>query len=164
MTDRVAIAATVPDAIVDGVWGGPSAQAPVATWMQARLGGDIVDVPFRAFGFVNDKGDLIGGAYFYNHHKSGGRSDITVAVAFEPEIAENPIAFRAAIRGVLSFPFIDLGLRRVSAEIEATNVASIDLAHRCGFVEEGRKPFAGREGADVVIMGLYRDACPFFKD
>lgn len=154
---------TVPDAIVDGVWGGPSAQAPVATWMQAKLGGDIVDVPFGAFGFVNDRGGLIGGAYYYNHHHRQ-RSDITVAVALEKEVSENPVAFRAAIRKVLNYAFVTLDLPRITAEIDATNLESIDLAQRVGMVHEGTKRFAGKGGADVEIYGLYRDACPFLKD
>lgn len=161
MSDPIAVAA--PDAIVDGVWGGPSAQVPVATWMQQKLGGDIVEVPYGAFGFVNDKGEIIGGAYFYNHHKRQ-RADITMAVAFDREIAEHPGAFRTAIKRVLSFPFGELNLPRVTAEIDSTNTDSIDLAQRCGFVHEGTKRMAGRNGADVEIYGLYRDACPFLKD
>lgn len=127
--------------------------------MQAKLGADIVDVPYSAFGFVKD-GRLIGGAYYHSHH--AGR-DITISVVLEPDIAADPVAFRTAIRQVLSFPFGDLSLKRVTAEIDLANAESVRLAERVGFVREGVKRFAGAGGGDVGVFGLYRDGCQYWN-
>lgn len=149
------------EAVVDGVWGGGAAQASIAAWMQTKIGAEIVEVPFAAFGFV-DGGKLVGGCYFHSL-RDGDCKDITVAVVLEPEIAEHPVAFRTAIARVLSYPFRDLDLPRVSAEIDMSNARSIDLAQRFGFVQEGTKKHAGSNGGDVGIFGLYRDSCPYWR-
>ena len=59
---------------------------------------------------------------------------------------------------VFHYPFITLGLGRVSAIIDESNARSLSLCSRLGFVQEGtlRRWFGERSG---IVMGLLRDDC-----
>lgn len=141
------------------------ADAHVATWIEDKLGGDVVSVPFRAVGIVGDNGKLIGGAYFYNHRepnivdgkKYGG--DIYAAVALEEGAFMTP----DVVSKILAFPFGQLDLPRVSVDIDENNTHAIEQAERLGFQPEGIKEGAGPTGGDIIMFGLKRDNCKFWR-
>lgn len=132
------------------------ADAHVATWIEDKLGGDVVSVPFRAVGIVGDKGKLIGGAYFYNHREG---QDIYAAVALEDGAFMTP----DVVSKILAFPFGQLKLPRVSVDIDESNTHAIQQAERLGFELEGIKRRAGANGGDVLMFGLLRDNCKFWR-
>lgn len=154
----------------DGVLFG--ADVEVATWTQATLDGGVVQTLFTALGIlqpgvrpeqINEDTVmtvLAGGAIFFNHHHEDGCSDITVTVANYDERTGHP----SVIRRVLAYPFQQLKVRRITAEIHAGNERSIRNATALGFREEGRKRRAGPNGTDIVIMGLLPDECAIWKD
>jgi hypothetical protein len=140
----------------------------VARWVQERLGGNAVLVPYVAIGIVhpdikdeqvddvNLPNMLTAGAFFWNHQPG---NDIVVSVASDTFLSGRP----QPIQDVLDYPFGVLDLKRLSAEIEETNTISIRNAEKLGFVLEGVKKFAGSGGCDVMLFGLYRDGCKFWK-
>ena len=119
----------------------------VAEWVQRRLGGLKAHTPYVALG-VTDGTELLGGIVFFN---STG-NDIQCAVA-----AVGPIAARPrAMAQIFAYPFVQLGLDRVSAEIELDNARSIKLAQGLGFVREGTKRRAAPGGRHVGVYGLLK--------
>ena len=139
-----------------------NADAIVATWVQEQMGSDaLVEAGFVALGIVDPNGAsasfrerLIAGCYFHGH-KPG--QDIWVAAAMTQAAASH----RSAIRQILAYPFRDLGLMRVSAEISETNARSIEQARILGFTKDGTK----RVNGDVWgYWSLYRDNCPFWAN
>jgi RimJ/RimL family protein N-acetyltransferase len=59
-----------------------------------------------------------------------------------------------------AYPFVQLGLRRVTAMVPADNEAALRLDEHLGFVREGYHPHATETG-DLVSLGLLREACKF---
>lgn len=63
---------------------------------------------------------------------------------------------RRTIRAVFDYPFRQLRLERVSANVLASNEASHEFVQRLGFQLEGRKRF---KGESVLMYGLMRHEC-----
>jgi RimJ/RimL family protein N-acetyltransferase len=67
---------------------------------------------------------------------------------------------KEALQGLLSAAFSDLGLRRVEAEVNPANLASVRLLERLGFAHEGvlrQRWVAKGQAYDVAVYGLLRD-------
>lgn len=59
-----------------------------------------------------------------------------------------------------AYPFIQLGLRRVTGVVPASNEKALRFDTKLGFVREGYCPKA-LPNDDVVILGMTRDRCRF---
>lgn len=134
--------------VVDGVLYG--ADEIVARYIQSLCGGGFeASSAACALGVLGTDG-LVGGIAFSNYQPD---RDITITVASrEMGRCGHP----RVIARCLAYPFIDLGLQRVSAEIDAGNTRSLRNARMLGFVEEGRK-----RGTGVLLLGLLRDEFVF---
>lgn len=157
-----------PVMVVDGILYG--ADALVAAWVSDRLGAQVPLVPYTAFavcaegtpdGPVNDlsKIFIIAGVYWFNHYTGPDQFDISVAVASDDAVAGRP----SAIRKILDYPFKDLKVPRITAEINATNERALRQAEKLGFQIEGIKRKAGAGGTDITILGLLPEECPLWK-
>jgi hypothetical protein len=135
--------------VVDGVLYG--CDDMVARFVNEHCGGGFeVGNIHAALGVLGSSG-LIGGVLFSNH--IAGR-DITITVAsITPSCGHPRILARC-----LAYPFNQLGLGRVTAEIDESNQRSLRNARKLGFVEEGRK-----RGSNVIVMGLLKNEF-VFKD
>lgn len=148
--------------IVDGVVYGFDAE--VAVWVNERLGGGMVEVPFVALGALPEGKDadaimaqkrpleLVAGAYFFNH--DAGHRDVYMACACDNIAALRP----NTIAKLLAYPFGVLGCQRISAEVASGNERAIRQAEAFGFQIEGIK-----RKSDVVLMGLLPEECPFWQ-
>ena len=155
---------TKPVFVINGVLYG--VDALIAAWVSERLGAEMPNVMYTAFGIcaegtlegpVSDlsKIFLIAGVYWYNHYTGPDQFDISCAVASETELAGRP----DVIRKILEYPFGELKVPRISAEIHADNDRAIRTAEKLGFKREGVKRKAGRDGGDTVSLGLLPDEC-----
>lgn len=131
--------------IVGGVLYG--ADDVVGEWINARLGDDKSEIPFVALGVVAGE-RLALGAMFFNQQEK----DITLALAADPDVG----FYRRAVAQVFAFPFVQLGLPRVTAEIPLSNEKSIAGAKWLGFVREGVKRRAAPDGGHVGVFGLLK--------
>lgn len=131
--------------IVDDVLYG--ADELVAEWVARKLGTKTPgDRPYVALGVTNGQ-DLLGGMVFFNQR---GNSEIYFTVA-----AESPKAMKLRALGrCYAYAFNQLGVRRITAEIEMKNTRSIRLAQGVGFVREGVKRKAAPDGGHVGVFGL----------
>lgn len=60
-----------------------------------------------------------------------------------------------------AYPFIQLGLLRVTGMVVATNKDALAFDENLGFVREGFHPKAGPGGQDLVSLGMLRSTCRF---
>jgi RimJ/RimL family protein N-acetyltransferase len=68
---------------------------------------------------------------------------------------------RDFLRASFRYPFLQLGVRRLGANVAANNGASLRLAKHVGFVLEGVSRDEWAEGVDVLRFGMKRNECCF---
>lgn len=69
---------------------------------------------------------------------------------------------KRVLKVIFGFPFIQLGLNRVTATINENNAKSISLVERLGFQKEGYlRQYYDNSGA--VIYGITKDECRWLK-
>jgi hypothetical protein len=72
-------------------------------------------------------------------------------------------ATRNILYGMFAYPFLQLGLRRVTLPIAAKNVSAQVLALKLGFKPEGFLRHA-RIDDDEIVYGMIREECPWIKE
>lgn len=112
-----------------------------------RMTGSHITPPYTAIG-VAYRGLIIGGFVFNNFTGP----DIEMSVAGKHVIS------RGVLRAVARYTFGQLGVRRVSITMRATDKTTQDIAQRLGFTLEGFKHQAFWND-DAVLMGLTKDNC-----
>lgn len=60
-----------------------------------------------------------------------------------------------------AYPFLQLGLARVTGLVAASNEAALKFDEHLGFEREGYHRKAGPNGTDLISMGLLRESCRF---
>ena len=102
------------------------------------------------------------------------RNGELLAVAVYNNLSESDISMHvAALHGrkwcvpeflsaAFRYPFVQLGLRRVTAFVPATNERALKLDRHLGFVYEGRMREAGPDGEDMIVLGLLKSECRFY--
>lgn len=101
---------------------------------------------------LSKSGSILGVVIFSRF--TTGNCEITVA-AKDPRFISKRFALAVA-----SYPFIQLGYRRVTAIIAVDNEKSLSLAQRLGFRIEGTARYWYPNG-DAHILGLLREDCKF---
>jgi len=66
---------------------------------------------------------------------------------------------RDFLRECLWYPFHTCGLGRITAWVEANNMASRSFCENMGYVPEATLRGAGRNGIDVILYTLFRENC-----
>ena len=120
----------------------------LALWVGQRLGldGPVRGVDPTAIGVARG-GEIMAVALFSNFQPP------TIEVTF---VTSTPRwASREMIRGILRYPFVQLGCKRVTAVTEACNKPSRAFLERLGFWQEGVHPDAFPSG-DGISYGLLR--------
>lgn len=129
--------------------------ARVGAWVQDQLGGGEIAGPFQALGVENADGELVFGALFTNERDG----DIEIAIAATDIRPAVPSVFQR----ILDYPFKQLGLPRLTAEIPLSNRRMIRFAVGIGFKLEGIKRKADGKGGDVGVFGLLAEECLLWR-
>jgi len=66
---------------------------------------------------------------------------------------------KSALKVIFGFPFIQLGLNRVTATIRESNEKSLSLVQRLGFIPEGEMKQYYENGESAMIYGMLKDDC-----
>tara|TARA_R110000744_G_scaffold340607_1_gene445860 strand:- start:3386 stop:3820 length:435 start_codon:yes stop_codon:yes gene_type:complete len=121
----------------------------LALWAEARAPGvGPFQRPLTAIGVTTQGGDEIMAVAIYNNFR-----DCDIEISFA---ASTPKwATRGNIRAMLSYPFVQLGVKRLSAITTKKNKRCRKLLTGLGFRQEGAHPFAGGDGATAITYGLY---------
>ncbi len=146
------------------------ADAEIATWVNAQMGGGLVELLFIGLGILKPGTNyedvsidtlpnlLAGGAYYFNEIIGEDFSDIQVAVAATDDMMGAP----GVVRRMLDYPFGQRGHRRITLFIHSDNERAIRQAKKIGCKLEGKQREAGPGGSDILMFGLLARECPFW--
>ena len=109
----------------------------------------------QALGVVRD-GAFIGGVVFGNFRPG----DVEVSIAFDD--ARWPS--RRTLARLFAYPFVQLGLRRITAIVAADNAHTIRLMAGIGWVLEGRHRRAIAEDVDALSYGMLAEECRWLRN
>ena len=104
--------------------------------------------PLTSIGVASDSGDIMGVAIFHNY-----RHDNDIEITFITATPE--WATQGVIRGILEYPFKQLGVSRMTAITTKSNKKARKLLTGLGFVLEGVHPFAAKNRTSACTYGLY---------
>jgi RimJ/RimL family protein N-acetyltransferase len=125
--------------------------ARVSQWVAAHIPGldNANDFgPHTSLG-IGMNGEIIAGMVYNNWHPGYKSVELAMA-ATRPDWAR-----RATISKLLGYPFLQLGVQRVTTLIRASNDRALRLNAGLGFVREGviRQGYGDE---DMIVMGLLR--------
>jgi len=125
--------------------------APVAHWVASQIPhGNVLPTfggSFTAVGMAT--GDtLIGGVVWHNHSSAQQRIEVSGATISTQGLTP------AIISEVLRYPFDQLKVRRISAEVPTFRLAATRFLRRLGFQQEGLIREGAGEGVDLTLWGL----------
>lgn len=126
--------------------------AELAKWAQDRISGAYFGDNARAIGY--ERGGRLRAVVVFDHF---GPTDCQMHVASD---GGRHWLTRELLAHAFAYPFVQLGLRRVSAVVKASNHAALRLDKHLGFQVEGIHPRVFVDD-DAVSLGLLREACRF---
>jgi RimJ/RimL family protein N-acetyltransferase len=129
-----------------------NAQA-VGTWVCARSGEEWRPALSAAIGFTFD-GKLAAGCVFYDYNGA------SIYVSFAVE--DRRVINRASLWAAFSYPFEQLGCKRVTAVVGCDNVRAITFVKHLGFVHEATMIHATQTG-DAHLYRLFRSECRWLR-
>ncbi len=103
--------------------------------------------PLTAIGIASSEGDLLGVAIYMNF----GQYDIQLCFV----TADPKWATPGNVRAILHYPFIQLGVKRMTAITNKSNKKARKLLEGVGFVLEGTHPFGDNGVKPSLTYGLY---------
>ncbi len=65
------------------------------------------------------------------------------------------------LRYCFYYPFVELGCRRVSGSVEASNTEARRFDEHLGFKQEAVLKQAARDGGDVILYAMFREDCRY---
>lgn len=71
---------------------------------------------------------------------------------------------KAFLRRSFSYPFEELGVRRVTGLVAASNPDALRFDLHLGFVQEGRMRAASPDGSDLLVLGMLRHECRHLRE
>lgn len=134
------------------------AKTMLAVYVAERVGTTapalVGSSPFTAAAIV--RGDKIMGAVLYNHFR---RTSIELSWA-----GDRGWASRAAIRAILTYPFIQLGVLRCWGIVKRENSEGRSFAARLGFREAGVLEHEYGLGKDGILYSMTRQQCRWISE
>ena len=125
----------------------------VGAWVVEHIGYALGGGPYAAIGL--ERSELVGGVVYTNY--SGGGS-IAANIA---GIGRGWIT-RPFIRAAFAYPFIQLGVRRLSVYVAQNNRVSQDFVQRLGFQLESIMERA-METDNVLVYRMFSEDCKWLR-
>jgi len=125
----------------------------VGPWVCERAGGVWVRGRGTAIGKLNSSGQMVAGVLYEDFNGANIMCHIAGIGAW---------ADRQYLRTIFDYPFRQLGVKRITAPVAATNAKSINIVIRMGFTLECTLAQATPEG-DMHLFRMWRDECRFIK-
>jgi RimJ/RimL family protein N-acetyltransferase len=127
--------------------------ADIIAFVEKHIPGTYFRPDAKAIGVSRD-GKLVGGVVFDTF------CDHSCRISVASDGSANWMT-KEFVLTVFSYPFLQCGLRRISALTSVNNAASLNFVRAFGFVEEGRLREDGSEGEDLLVFGLLARECRF---
>jgi RimJ/RimL family protein N-acetyltransferase len=120
----------------------------LATWAEAHYP-DCAPLsrPLTAIGVASYSGDIMGVAIYHNYRQN----DIEITFITATPRWATP----GNIRALLHYPFIQLGVKRMTAITKKSNKKARSFMTGLGFILEGVHPYAARDCTAACTYGLY---------
>jgi RimJ/RimL family protein N-acetyltransferase len=103
--------------------------------------------PLTAIGVASYSGDIMGVAIYHNYRQN----DIEITFITATPRWATP----GNIRALLHYPFIQLGVKRMTAITKKSNKKARSFMTGLGFILEGVHPYAARDCTAACTYGLY---------
>lgn len=129
----------------------------VGDWVKARVPTlELGATPYTGIGLLNEGGQLIAGVVY----------DTFVGTSIDMHVAAVPgrrWMSRRFLGEVFRYPFMQLGVRRVTGRVPASNEDARRFDEHIGFKLEGviRKQLPNEE--DLLIYGMLKEECRWLK-
>lgn len=68
---------------------------------------------------------------------------------------------KSLLLSAFAYPFTQLKFPRVTGLVPAENKLALEFDEHLGFVREGYHPKAGKNGGDIISLGMLRENCRF---
>ncbi|ARV77123.1 acyl-CoA N-acyltransferase [Pseudomonas phage Skulduggery] len=128
---------------------------PLLDWAAARYDRNAIDGDTHALGIEVD--GVIRAVAMYNNFN-------TVSCSMHVVSDDGKRwASRTFLSAAFSYPFVQLGLKRVTAMVPAKNTDALCLDLRLGFKVEGTMAEA-TDDDDIVVMGMLRRNCMWITE
>jgi RimJ/RimL family protein N-acetyltransferase len=110
----------------------------------------------KGLGLERD-GELVAGVLYegFNHH------NIWMHVAAEPG---KKWLNKEFLRYCFHYPFVELGCKRVSGYVEASNADARKFDEHLGFRQEAVLQDAASDGGDVILYVMRREDCRYLEN
>lgn len=128
--------------------------AEVIEWVGKRLDCNFESTD-KAIGIARN-GKIVAGVVYHNY-RPGFNIEMSIA-SITPRWATKEV-----LRALFSYPFIQLGLPRVTGIAARDNASVRRFDERLGFVKEGIMRNAHSDG-DAVIYGMLKNECKYIED
>lgn len=128
----------------------------VATWVASRVPMmELGESPYSAIGLLDSRGYLTAGLVYSNFT----RGDVVIHIA----VLNRRSLTAHFIREGFRYPFVQLGVRRCTVAVAASNVASLRFVRKLGFRQEGRLREWFENGDDALVFGMLRRECRWLR-
>lgn len=61
------------------------------------------------------------------------------------------------------YPFEQMGVKRITGLVSASNHAAMKFDEHLGFVEEARLKMAAHDGSDMIVYVMFKENCKWLK-
>lgn len=126
----------------------------VAEWVRRKIPGYAPEARARALGVVRGE-DLVAGVVYERFN--GVHLEASIA-ATHPRWAS-----RKALAHLFGYPFRQLGCEAISVLVPSSNLQSLNLATKLGFVPEALIKFAAPDGSALIVLKQFRDSCAWIR-
>ena len=128
----------------------------VCRWVSRRIPGFQISPQARALGVVRGT-SLIAGVVF--ERWNGVHAEVSIAADPGSHWADRETLFR-----LFEYPFLQLDCQALTVVVPQTNMASLSLATKLGFVPEAIIAFAAHDGSPLIVLKMFRDQCRWIQN
>lgn len=125
-------------------------------WARERIGVSGFDDDARTIGLERD-GQLVAVVVYDSFHAT----DVQMHIASD---GTKRWMTRELLASAFWYPFVQVGLLRVTGLVPAHNKEALAFDQHLGFVIEGYHPRAGEHGEDLVSLGMLRERCRWIPE
>lgn len=127
----------------------------IGTWVANKLKLDVNRWDsYQAFGVIKEQ-ELIAGVILNRFNGN----DITLHVAS----IDKAWLSKEFLYHLFHYVFDVCGCLRCTSLVDAKNIHVLDFDNKLGFIQEGKARKAGRDGDDLIILGMLREECRFLE-
>ena len=129
----------------------------IIPYVDSVIGGDERFSPdCMCFGILDADGEIEGGCVFTSYDGAG--------VVLHSAGSSPAWLNRTFLRVVFSYPFKQLGCRRLTTMVREDNKHAQQIALKAGFKYEGLLRAAEPDGCGLLVYGMLIDECRWIKD